>query len=171
MRIIKNKKKTQKEIYDKHADMLYRLCFRYLNNRFDTEEVVHNAFLKIFKHISTFEERGTGSFDAWMKKIAVNESLMFLRKQKKVNFASGFEYEKLPSAQASDQNLTSDDYYQLIKSLPPGYRVVFNLYAIEGYNHKEIAKALGISENTSRSQLMKARNTLKKCLNGQLQIK
>ena len=157
----KGSQSAQRELYDRFATKMFRLCFRYVKNEFDTEDVIIKGFMKVFTHIGKFEYRGKGSFDGWIKRIMVNEALMFLRKNNNFNLVRSQEALMVESEASADKNLAAEDIYALVMELPTGYRTVFNLYAVEGYSHKEIGEMLGISENTSKSQLSKARSALK----------
>jgi RNA polymerase sigma factor (sigma-70 family) len=121
------------------------------------------AFVKIFERINQYS--GEGSFEGWMRRIMVNESLMYLRKNKNMSLNIDIEevYE-LPQFNRLEDHLEAADLMTLINQLPVGYRTVFNLYAIEGYSHKEIGEKLSVSENTSKSQLSRARSSLQKQL-------
>jgi len=157
----KSKKNNEKVIYNTFAEKMLLLCYRYLNNIMDAEEAMHNGFIKVFANIKRFKPKHENSFEAWIKKIMINECLMFLRK--KVNFtliAIDEIKEQGNKAFESTTNFEVETYLELINELPVGYKTVFNLYAIEGYAHKEIAEILKISESTSRSQLTKARKLL-----------
>ncbi len=143
---------------------MYRLCFRYLNDSMDAEEVLVNGFVKVFGNLVRLDYRDTKSFEAWVKRIMVNEALMYLRKRNSFVHVSVEDAPPIESHDHTDSHLSAEDIYAMVLRLPPGYRTVFNLYAIEGYAHKEIAETLGISENTSKSQLSKARAMLKKML-------
>jgi RNA polymerase sigma-70 factor (ECF subfamily) len=150
----KGNRKAQKELYQRMSPVLMGICRRYLNRREEAEEALGNAFLKIFTKLSDY--KGEGSFEGWMKKITVRACLDFLRARNSP-FAQEWEVE------VPDQpgGLDEAEYLAfLIQALPVGYRTVFNLYAIEGYKHHEIADMLGISEGTSKSQLSKARKIL-----------
>lgn len=151
-------KQMQKDIYSKYAPLFMAISKRYVKVHADAEDVCIEAFYKIFTKIDGFN--GNGSFEGWMKRIVVNESLMFLRKNK--NFNVSIENSNIDVKYEVD--LDSDmDYQELLKILnllPVGYRTVFNLYVIEGYKHREIAEELGISINTSKSQLILARKRL-----------
>ncbi|UXP31382.1 sigma-70 family RNA polymerase sigma factor [Reichenbachiella agarivorans] len=155
---------AQKILYEKYASKFYGICFRYLSDEAEAEDAVTEGFLKIFSKINTFEYRGKGSLEGWMKRIVVNESLMLLRKRKHHLVEINQSDEKMKYADSIDSNLIETDILEQIKKLPKGYRTVFNMYAIEGYSHKEIGEKLGISENTSKSQLSKARASLIKSL-------
>jgi RNA polymerase sigma-70 factor (ECF subfamily) len=136
---------------------------RYLKNLHDAEEMMQNGFFNFFRSIDRFIYNGKGSVGAWLKKIMVNECLMHLRKKglKIVNeqMAEGVETD---GGQVSKMHAT--EIYRLVLDLPEGYRTVFNLFAVEGYSHREIAAMLGISEGTSKSQLSKARLMLQKVI-------
>ncbi|MBU2916150.1 MULTISPECIES: RNA polymerase sigma factor [Reichenbachiella] len=155
---------AQKELYDKYMDQMYRISLRYLANEAEAEDAVTEGFLKIFSKVGSFEYRGKGSLTGWMKRIIVNESLMVLRKRKHLLVDIHETDHKLRSIDGVESNLQEEDIINEIKKLPKGYRTVFNLYAIEGFSHREIGEKLGISENTSKSQLSKARASLAKSL-------
>jgi RNA polymerase sigma factor (sigma-70 family) len=142
---------------------MFRLCFRYLRSREEAEEVMIGGFMKVFEHLHRFEDRGLGSLDVWIRRIMVNECLMLLRKYRPlmVDAAALVSQE---AQERTDSNLDAEDLYELICSLPTGYRTVFNLYVIEGYSHKEIAGQLQISESTSKSQLSRARALMQQLL-------
>ncbi|TDB63732.1 RNA polymerase sigma factor [Arundinibacter roseus] len=155
---------AQKRLYDHFANRLYRLCRRYVKNPLETEEVLMNGFLKIFSSIAAFEYRSDDELTVWMKRIMTNEALMHVRKNKA--FAHFFDDSvtlelNVPSQPAPiESDLHAEGIQELILSLPDGYRTVFCLYALEGFTHKEIGNMLSISENTSKSQLSKARAAL-----------
>jgi RNA polymerase sigma factor (sigma-70 family) len=157
----RSKEATEKEIYNLYAERMLFLCYRYLNNLMDAEEVLHNGFMKVFDNLGKFEERHEKGFEFWIKKIMINECLMFLRKR--VNFQL-ISIDEINEKEIDKENLRDDMepevYLNLINELPVGYKTIFNLYAIEGYAHNEIAEILGIAESTSRSQLTKARKLL-----------
>ena len=137
----------------------------------DAEDVMHDGFMKIIRSIDNFKEKQTGSLEAWMRRIMVNTALNFIRDHKKekmfIDLDPVLESVQVPSDNDDDFgrcDLTKDQLMDLVCELPAGYRTVFNLYVMEDYSHKEIAELLGISENTSKSQLSKARNLLRKRL-------
>lgn len=160
----KGKSKAQNELYQRFAKAMFRLCFRYLENEVEAEEVLINGFLKVFQNINKFEYQHEASFVAWIKRIMCNEALMFIRKNKKIYWEDIEEQYELESYEDAIQHLLAEDIYNLILELPLGYRTVFNLYIIEGYSHKEIAEKLQVSINTSKTQLKRARHFLKKKL-------
>lgn len=161
--------KAQKRVYEKYSPKMMAICKRYLADEMEAEDIMIEGFMKVFDKIVNFKMEG--SFEGWIKRIMVNEALMCLRSKKKEGFVTGLEligYEEEP--QISQSNLGEEDLMRLIGSLPTGFRTVFNLYAIEGYSHAEIAKELNISEGTSKSQLSRARVILQQMVN-KLEIK
>ncbi len=154
----KGDRKSQSILYQRFIPSMGRLCLRYLKNEDDTKQVLTEGFLKVFAGIKKFEYRGKESLEVWIKKIMINESLMLLRKRK-IFFVDINDYEIFDN-NSHDSNISADEIYRMIISLPDGYRTVFNLYAIEGYSHQEIGKMLGITESSSRSQLSHARKKL-----------
>lgn len=153
--------KAQRQVYDKYSTRMLALCFRYVCDDMAAEDVMIEGFLKVFEKIGQFN--GEGSFEGWIRRIMVNEALGYLRKQKRIledNLSD--EANNIPDYIQADQNLEAEELLALIEALPVGYRTVFNLYAIEGYAHIEIAQMLGITESTSKSQLHRARALLQK---------
>ena len=140
------------------------VCLRYFDSVEEAEDVLQNGFILVFEHIETF--KGTGSLDGWIKKIMVNTALTEIRKNKK--FKQNIELDNvefmLPSSGFANDDLKTKELLKIIQSLPPGSRTVFNLYAIEGYSHGEIANMLNISEGTSKSQYSRARAYLQKII-------
>ena len=148
--------KAQRRIYEKYSPKMLGICFRYVHDEYEAEGIMIEGFVKVFEKITTFKLEG--SFEGWIRRIMVNESLMYLRSNKKAQFETSYDqilYEPEPEQFRTD--LETQDLLKLIEKLPLGYRTVFNLYAIEGYSHAEIAKQLGITESTSKSQLSRAR--------------
>ncbi len=147
-------------LYAEYAGYLTGVCARYIPNREDLHDVLQEAFIKIFTKISTFEYRGKGSLKAWLTRVVVNEALHFLRDKHTDLFVDTDN--ELPDVPESPppNDLTSDQLMELIGQLPPGYRTVFNLFAIEGKSHNEIATLLNIKPATSASQYFKAKNML-----------
>lgn len=149
-------------IYRKHVRYLSALCSRYITEDEDIKDVLQESFIKIFTSLDSFKYRGEGSLKAWITKITLNETLKFVRNNsrlpidsiddKDTNIADGDSMET--------EDIPTDVLHQFIRELPDGYRTVFNLYAIDDKSHKEIAQLLGIKENTSASQLHKAKSML-----------
>lgn len=155
---------AQKYLFDEYAERMLVVCYRYVKNREDAEELMLNGFFNFFKHIRRFNYEGESSLLPWLKKIMVNECLMFLRKKNVFHLAAENEVKEIPANEEILSGISAEDIYKLILELPTGYRTVFNLYVIEGMSHKEIAGALHISEGTSKSQLSKARSLLQQML-------
>jgi len=153
--------KAQKQLFDSYAGYLYRICFRYLSNRELSEEVLSQAFLNIFNHIERTDIMDEKPLKAWMKKVAINQSLMELRKNIRFTHTLDLIEEIEEAPITTDEQLLEDDLIQMVLNLPDGYRTIFSLYVIEGYTHEEIAQQLNISTGTSKSQLCKARRILK----------
>ncbi|RAU83225.1 RNA polymerase sigma factor [Pontibacter arcticus] len=158
--------KAQKLLYERFASQMYGVCLRYLKAEMDAEEALLNGFMKIYQNIGKFENKG--SFEGWVRRIMVNEALAFLRKKEPLHLAiEDGGTMQVASQTGADHDLAEGELMQLLYTLPAGYRTVFNLYAIEGYSHKEIAEMLSITEGTSKSQLSKARVMLQRRLSGQ----
>jgi RNA polymerase sigma factor (sigma-70 family) len=159
----KFERQAQKEVYEKYTAKMYSLCLRYVKDVASAEDVMIMAFVKVFQKIEQF--KGDGSFEGWIRRIMVNESLTYIRKNKSMYLEVDIESaDREPDYDSLDNKLEAEDLLKLIQQLPTGYRTVFNLYAIDGFSHKEIADKLGISENTSKSQLSRARRLLQKQL-------
>lgn len=133
------------------------VCRQYVKDIQHAEDLMITAFMKVFSNLKNFENKG--SFEGWIRRIMINECLSYIRVNKKVSFLDD-EYVQDPGFNNIESGLSVDDIQFVIDSLPDGYRMIFNLYAIEGYKHKEIADMLGINEGTSKSQLSHARKML-----------
>ena len=154
---------AQQALYDRYAPTMLGVARRYIQRVEDAEDVLVEAFFKVFHHLDTYT--GEGSFEGWIRRIVVNEALMFLRRKHALQQAAELD-ERLDvpvRSRASDQ-LEAQDILDLLDQLPTGYRTVFNLYVMEGYKHREIADLLGISINTSKSQLILAKKRLQELL-------
>lgn len=154
-------RKAQENLYKYFASKMLGVCFRYATDRMEAEDMLQNGFIKVFQKISDY--RGAGSFEGWIRRIMVHSSIEFYRKHHKMMQLvdlddAAYEPSINPLATA---DLAAKELMGLIQRLPPGYRIVFNLYAIEGYSHKEIAALTGITEGASKSQLSRARTVLK----------
>jgi len=155
---------AQRYLYEQYKRPLFTVCLRYSRDRSEAEDILQEGFIKIFKDFNQYA--GKGPIGAWMRKVMVNTALMYIRKWKKDwNHADSQDYkEAFQTSEIAFQNLGLEELTRLIQKLPNGYKVVFNLYVIEGYSHKEIGELLGISESTSKTQLFKAKASLKKQL-------
>jgi RNA polymerase sigma-70 factor (ECF subfamily) len=154
---VENNRQAQQQIYSRFSSKMLSVCRQYIKDIQLAEDVMITAFMKVFTNLSKFEHKG--SFEGWIRRIMVNECISYLRVQKKVKFAED-EFFVEESFNVLDSQFTVDQIQFLIDALPDGYKMVFNLYAIEGYKHNEIAKMLGINEGTSKSQLSHARKML-----------
>lgn len=162
----KNERKAQKMLYDRFAPIMLGVCIRYAQDRQEAEDILQEGFLKIFLGIRQFENKG--SFEGWIKRIMVNTAISNYRKNLK-----HYYHDEIDNASNIDNSpfvpnyeFSKTELLQVIRELPEGYRLVFNLYAIEGYKHKEIADLLDISVTTSKSQFSRAKKMIKKRLEG-----
>ena len=159
----KGDRKAQRDVYEKYSGLMFSVCRRYINEPEAAEDVLVCGFMKVFSKIDQFKREG--SFEGWVRRIMVNESLTYIRKNKSLYMQVEIENaEREPDYSQLSDHLEEEDLMKMINRLPAGYRTVFNLYAIEGFSHKEIAEQLDISENTSKSQLSRARAHLQKLL-------
>jgi RNA polymerase sigma factor (sigma-70 family) len=152
--------KAQELLYKQFASKMLAVCLRYAVDKMEAEDMLQNGFVKVFQKINDF--RNEGSFEGWMRRIMVHSAIEYHRKHHKMQLVdiedSGYEQSVNPAAAS---NLDAKDLMKLIQQLPTGYRMVFNMYAIEGYSHREIAEIAGITEGASKSQLSRARGILK----------
>jgi RNA polymerase sigma factor (sigma-70 family) len=155
---------AQQCLFDHFANHMMMICCRYVKNEQDAEEIVLNGFYKFFTSLQHFQYKGEAALFGWIKRIMINECLMFLRKKNALQMTSESDAEQVPVQEEALARLNAADIFNMIVQLPVGYRTVFNLYSIEGMSHKEIAKLLHITEGTSKSQLAKARQLLQKML-------
>ena len=153
-----NDRRAQNELFARYAPTMLSICKRYLTDHSRAEDALIKGFKKVFDHLKNYS--GEGSFEGWIKRIMVNECLMIIRKDKKHQHLISIESKSYGSVAINDR-LEYEDILKLLEGLPQGYRTIFNLYAIEGYKHREIAELLGISINTSKSQLILARKKLR----------
>ncbi len=161
---INNSAVAQRELYNRFSGILFGICYRYASCRQDAEDMLQEGFLKIFTKISSFENKG--NFEGWMKRVMVHTCINYLKKNKKfeaiISLDAVFHLEVKEESIAS--KLLGKQVMECLRLLPIGYRTVINLYAIEGYNHKEIGEMLEIGESTSRSQYIRGKNVLESIL-------
>jgi RNA polymerase sigma factor (sigma-70 family) len=155
---------AQKCLFDLLSDKMMLVCRRYVKSYEDSEEILLDGFYKFFKNLSSFNYHGEASVYAWLKKIMINECLMFLRSKHSFIIATEQQPEEIPLPGDALNKLSASEILNLIIELPVGYRTVFNLHVIEGFTHKEISRMLNIAEGTSKSQLNKAKLLLQKNL-------
>jgi RNA polymerase sigma factor (sigma-70 family) len=155
----RKKPQAQRMLYEMLSSRMYGVCLRYAGSKEDAQDILHEGFLKIFEKIGQFE--GRGSFEGWVRKIMVNTALEKFRNQYKlIRIQDDIKEVDTSGSEDINENITASELLLMIRDLTPQYRMVFNLYAIEGYSHKEIAEKLNISEGTSKSNLSRARTIL-----------
>jgi len=160
-------REAQKELYDTHKVAMYKLCRMYIFDKNLAEDLLHDGFIKVFNHVSKYDQ-SKGNIVAWMRKVFTNTCLMHLRKNKLIyneleidNAISSLS----ESIDPEELNLLSmDQIFKLLHLLPEGYKAVFILFFVEGFTHGEISKLLDISENTSKSQLLKAKKKMRELI-------
>jgi RNA polymerase sigma-70 factor (ECF subfamily) len=157
---------AQRALYERFSAKMYYVCLRYARHELEAQDMLQDGFIKVFDNISKFKHNG--SFEGWVRRIMVNTSLNYCRKSSFKNEQIGIEdYQDKVVDSKAVSNLSEHELLKLIQTLPDGYRMVFNLYVIEGYSHKEIGELLKTTESTSRSQLAKARKWMQKVLTEQ----
>ena len=155
---------AQKVLFNRLADPMMALCCRYVKNRADAEEILLDGLYRFFSHLKEFNYQGEAALFGWVRRIMVNECLMFLRRRHSFAIVSEAEASAVAGGDSPLDDLSAEEIFGLIVRLPVGYRTVFNLHVIEGIEHREIAELLGIAEGTSKSQLSKAKLLLRKML-------
>ena len=153
----KGDRAAQKILYDRLASRMFPVCMRYVGDRTTAEDVLQDGFVTLFTRLDSY--KGEGSFEGWARRIFVTTALMNLRKKDALKMSDELEAIRGMKADTASQiqNIGYKELMKLVMSLPTGFRTVFNMYAIEGYSHKEIAEMLGITETTSRTQFSRAR--------------
>jgi RNA polymerase sigma-70 factor (ECF subfamily) len=167
---VASNRQAQQKIYSQFSAKMLSVCRQYIKDIHQAEDIMITAFMKVFVNLKNFQHNG--SFEGWIRRIMVNECISFIRVQKKIKYIEDEDFFE-ESFNDIESQFSLDDIQFLIDNLPDGYKMVFNLFAIEGYKHHEIATMLGINEGTSKSQLSHARkmlqrqiNKLKNCSNG-----
>jgi len=167
-----NDRAAQKRLYNSYAPIMLGICMRYVYERSEAEDILQEGFLKIFTKIGEFE--GRGSFEGWMKRIFVNTAITHYHKNSKHNkYHYDIDDVQIPKNEKpayGESEFTKEELFKIIHSLPEGYKVVFNLYALEGYKHKEIAEMLKIDINTSKSQYSRGKKLIRRKLEALGQI-
>lgn len=160
---IRGEKWAQRKIYEDHYHYLLPVCLRYATDENEAQDILHEGFIKVFRHINKYTP-GT-SLKAWLRRIMVNTSIDYYRKNvKKRTVDIDYVFDMTDNQPDIISQMSAEEILKALQSLTPSYRTVFNLYVIEGYSHKEISKELGITESTSRSNLVKARGKLRNAL-------
>jgi RNA polymerase sigma factor (sigma-70 family) len=164
---LKNKASAQEKLYSLYSRRMMAVCLRYTRSRFEAEDIFHEAFVKIFKSIHSWQG---GSFEGWMRRIFVNTAINHYHQNKKYfdHVDSAHAENMMTSNENVIAQLSNQELLELINRLPDGYKLIFNLHVVEGYNHGEIAAMLNIAEGSSKSQLFKAKTYLKKLIEDNL---
>ena len=159
---IKGDRLAQKELYDKYSRKMMGVCLRYVNDRETARDILQEGFVKLFNNVDSYSQEGP--FEAWMRKVFVNSALEYLRRMDILKEAVSLDQvaEASSYSHSALAELEAQELLKIVQDLPAGFRTVFNLFAIEGYSHKEISDMLGITESTSRSQYTRARQLLQK---------
>jgi len=157
---LKGRPEAQRQLYDEFSEVMLGVCYRYTKSLMDAEDVMQEGFIKVFRNIGQFKFEG--ELGGWIRRIMVNTAINYLKKSRKYQYDLSFEDEQLHPITRDNPELKIDakEIADYIRQLPTGYQTVFNMHAVEGFTHVEIGQVLGISENTSRSQYMRARNLL-----------
>ena len=165
-----NNRKAQFHLYENYSKKIFGVCLRYAKNTTDAEDILQEGFIKVFKYLKDYS--GKGSFEGWIRRIMVTTALNYYKKKNLLNKDVDPETTRI-SLNADNEilsTMTHDELLILIRQLPYGYQTVFNLNTIEGYSHKEISKIMNISVNTSKSQLSRAKHSLRKKLDSLFQV-
>ncbi|MBN2891552.1 MAG: sigma-70 family RNA polymerase sigma factor [Bacteroidales bacterium] len=160
-RLLRKERAAQKYLFEKYSALFYGICLRYSYSNDEADDIMQEGFLKIMYNVKKYS--GKGSFEGWMKRIIINNAINYYHKNYK--YRHHFDVDEIRETKTEDNLLQESDFtykelLTVIKELPPGYKQIFNLYAIEGFKHKEIAEMLKISENTSKSQYHRAKKIL-----------
>ena len=162
---IEGRHSAQQLLFDKYSRLMLGVCYRYTQNIEEAEDVLQEGFVKIFLNMKEF--KGEGSLVAWMRRIMINTAITHYHRMRKHRYHSDLEEiseTRLEEHSWEEADFTNEELFNVIHQMPDGYRVVFNLYAVEGYKHREIAEILDIDENTSKSQYSRARRWLQERL-------
>ncbi|MDT8309684.1 MAG: RNA polymerase sigma factor [Bacteroidales bacterium] len=155
----KGNRAMQKQLFECYSNKMFGVCLTYSRDRTEAEDILHDGFIKVFENINSF--KGTGSFEGWIRKIMINTALEHFRKKKKLYVVNDYTvYEQAMISEDFLSTIAAKEIMELVKELSQQYRIVFLLYAVEGYSHREISRRLRISEGTSKSNLSRARAIL-----------
>jgi RNA polymerase sigma factor (sigma-70 family) len=161
---LKGDRRSQQELYNLFSPKMYAVCMRYSGNAEDARDLLQDGFVKVYSNLHRY--RGDGSFEGWIRRIFINTSIEHFRKKIYLNPITESHENSVEDREITAlDKIATKDVLNMVQKLSPGYRTVFNLYVVEGYNHKEIGELLGISEGTSKSQLARAKSTLQDFVN------
>jgi RNA polymerase sigma-70 factor (ECF subfamily) len=155
---LRNHAAAQKALYERFSSVMMGVCYRYARNRADAEDMLQEGFVKVFTHLGQY--RSDGSLEGWIRRIMVTTAINLLKRDRYLQKQLGLETVTEPAASHAEGDEPEGEMMQLLRRLPPGYRTIMNLDAVEGYSHKEIGSLLGIAESTSRSQYSRARDMI-----------
>ncbi len=160
---LKGKRKYQTELYQKYEARMYGICLRYAKDRSEAMDILQEGFIRVYRGLHTY--RGEGSLMKWMDRVMANAAIRYISKNKKISFQEDADLERLLKGNdVVNNDSNANDIMSLIQLLPLGYRTVFNMFAVEGFSHREIAEKLGITEGGSRSQYSRAKKAMQKIL-------
>ena len=164
---LKGKSSAQRTLFQLHSGKMFAVCLRYMGSTMEAEEVLQESFIKVFEKLKQW--KGDGPLGGWIRTIVVNTALTRIKNNKKFRLDKNIDEAVALSDNGEDQlqALQAEDLMKLIAQMPDGYKMVFNLFVVEGYGHKEIAEVMGISESTSKTQFLKGKNWLVKRINEQ----
>lgn len=164
---IENKASAQEKLYNLYSRRMMAICLRYTRSRAEAEDIFHEAYIKVFRNIHTWQG---GSFEGWMRRIFVNTAINHFHQNRKYldHVDTSYAESMLSSSENVISQLSNQELLEIIERLPDGYKLIFNLHVVEGYNHSEIAEMLNIAEGSSKSQLSKAKAYLKKLIDDRL---
>ena len=164
---IENKASAQEKLYSLYSRRMMAICLRYTRSRAEAEDIFHEAFIKVFKNIHTWQG---GSFEGWMRRIFVNTAINHFHQSRKYfdHVDASYAENLVTSTEDVISQLSNQELLEIISRLPDGYKLIFNLHVVEGYNHNEIGEMLNIAEGSSKSQLSKAKAYLKKIIDDRL---
>jgi RNA polymerase sigma-70 factor (ECF subfamily) len=156
-------RRSQKALFDLFSGKMMAVCLRYAKHKMEAEDLLQDGFIKVFQNIGQY--KGEGPFEQWVRMIMIHNAIKkYHKKSNRNEFLADTDLPELPESEEALSQLFYEELLEMIEELPDGYRIVFNLYAVEGFNHKEISEMIGIEESTSRSQLVKARKALQEKL-------
>lgn len=158
---MKNDRRSQEMLYRKYSRQMFHVCMSYTGDKDEAKDILQEAFLKVFRNLQNYQE--SGSFEGWIRRIVSNTAIDFYRSNQRMAYSIPIEEARdIPVAESNDTEikLEAEEVFQAVRELPEGARLVFQLFAVEGYSHKEIAGKLDISESTSKSQYQRARSLL-----------
>jgi RNA polymerase sigma-70 factor (ECF subfamily) len=157
---LKKDRKAMEELYNRFSPKMRAICFRYTRSVFEVDDILQEAFIKVFTKLDTYS--GQGSLEGWIRRVVVNTAINYYHSNQNFNLHVPYEDVREESFEAVEiaEKVSVDELYDAINELPAGYKIIFNMFAIDGYSHKEIADSLNITESTSRSQYTRARKHL-----------